>query len=268
MGKKLEDLVKTGKVIKKNKYYSLPASFFLLPSSCFLLPSSFDIRLRRRRASAPKFRLAARVARLIGLLPSVKLVCLTGALAMENSDENDDIDLMIVTSPNRLWLTRPLVVLLVSLFFKRRRPIPSALSLQPLALRNALCLNLWLDASALAMPPHRQDLRTAHELAQMKPLVNKDKTYEKMLSLNKWEEKFLANFWQSVMHSFGPKRLLPSSFFLLPSLNNLLNLINYFFFRLQYLYMRPKLTSEEVTLHSAFFHPTVRRISLGLLYRY
>ena len=45
---------------------------------------------------------------------------------MENADKNDDIDLMVVTSKNCLWIVRPLATLLVSLFFKRRYPLPNA----------------------------------------------------------------------------------------------------------------------------------------------
>src|SRR3989338_3884319 len=236
----LDELVKKQEVIKQKNYYSLPSSFVLRPSS-------FTLRPRRAAASAPKLHLARRAARLIGLLPWVKLICVTGSLAMENSDSGDDIDLMIVISPNRLWLTRPLVILLISLFFKRRKPVPSSFVLRPSSFSNTLCLNLWLDASALAMPPHRRDLRTAHELAQMQPLINKNHTYEKMLLLNKWGKKYLANFWNSFLR--------PSSFVLRPSTNNPLNLFNLLLFRLQYAYMKPKITSEEVNLHSAFFHP-------------
>ncbi len=213
----------------------------------------FDLRLKRQLISKPKLDLARKAAKMIGIIPWIKLICVTGSLAMENSDPDDDIDLMIVTSPNRLWLARPLVVFLISLFFKRRRPINN----QQLTINNhsnEICLNLWLDENALAMPKPRQTSAIAHELAQMKPLINKNHTYEKMLFLNKWGNKFLANFW-STIKQFNNLTINNQQ----SIANNFLNLLNSLLFRLQYAYMKPKITTEEVTLHSAFFHPTVRK---------
>ena len=94
-------------------------------------PNFFDLRLKRQLISKPKLDLAKKAAKMIGLLPWVKLICVTGSLAMENSDSGDDIDLMIVTAQNRLWLVRPFAILLISFFFKRRKPIPSSFVLRP-----------------------------------------------------------------------------------------------------------------------------------------
>lgn len=119
---------------------------------------------------------------------------------------------------------------------------------------NSLCLNLWLDTSALAMPPHRQNLLTAHELAQMKPLVNKNKTYEKMIAGNSgWAEKFLANAFSGARVKRQESRRKTDLWQLATG-----NFLNFFLFRLQYVYMRPKMTTEEVNLHGAFFHPRSR----------
>jgi hypothetical protein len=256
----LAKLVKKEIIIENRGFYHLSNS-----PNYPNFPNLPNIRLKRRESSLPKIQIARRVAKLIGLLPWVKLVCLTGALAMENSDPDDDIDLMIVTSLNSLWLARPIIILLVSSFFKRRKPIRKGPTLparpaggprqgrtlldSTTSFANEICLNLWLDASALAMPPHRRNLRIAHELAQMQPLINKNQTYERMISVNSWSKKFLANFWKGVSLPYGKETPYNKT-------NRLLNLMNLFFFNLQFAYMRPKITSEEVTLHAAFFHPS------------
>ena len=255
------------KLVKKKKIIASGGFYYLsnLPNYPNF-PNLPNIRLIRRQSSRPKIQIALRAAKLISLVPFVRLVCVTGSLAMENSGPDDDIDLMIVTSQNRLWLTRPLVVLLISLFFKRRAPVfkgPAlprqgrALSNSTANFANAICLNLWLDASALAMPPHRRDLRTAHELAQMKPLVNKNKTYERMMLINSWAKKYLANVWNDDSLKQWNTRTLKhqNRIVLMFSCFNVLMKLNSFLFRLQYAYMKPKITTEEVTLHSAFFHP-------------
>lgn len=208
-------------------------------------------RLLRQTHSAVKLQISRRAAHLLSFLPTIKLICVTGSLAMKNCDESDDIDLMIVTSADSLWLTRPLVVLLVSLFFKRRWPNLTNLS-NSTNLTNSLCLNLWLDTTALKMPISHQNLRVAHELAQMQPILNKNQTYEKMLIANFWLKKYLANF------------ILPPRPLLIPQIpQTLQNPFNWLFFRLQLLYMSPRHTTEKVGLHFAFFHPEPRLAGRG-----
>lgn len=210
------------------------------------------IRLKRQVSSKRKIQIARRAAYLIGLLPWIKLICVTGSLAMENSDPGDDIDLMIVTSPNRLWIVRPLAILLVSLFFKRRKPSKfsnHSNHFDHFSYKNHICLNLWLDESALEIPQARRNLYTAHELAQMKPVVNRDGTYEKMMWENRWGRKFLANAWKNFNRQIYkyPNRQIDKW--------NLIDLLNRAVFYLQLKYMRSKMTNERVSLHAAFFHP-------------
>lgn len=205
-----------------------------------------NLRKNRRSYSLPKFKIANKVARLLSFIPTIQLICVTGSLAMQNSDQNDDIDLMIVTSANSLWLTRPLAVLLLSFFFPLRRP-PSYPP-NPSYPSNSLCLNLWLDTTALAMPFSRQNLRVAHELAQMRPILNKNKTYETMLSVNPWLKKFLAN----INLPLYPTKFRFAEFW------RAFSILNFAFYILQFLYMSPRRTTEKVSLHSAFFHPRNR----------
>lgn len=232
----INSLLKTGKIISIDDFF---------------FPSSFvKLRPRRQKTSAEKMIIAKQASRAISVIPWVKMVAVTGALAMENVDENDDIDLMIVASKNRLWIARPLAIILISIFFKRRFPLPNAQTnnQKPTTNNNAICLNLWLDESALEIPIGQRNLYTAHELAQMKPIVDRGGTYERMMRENRWGRKYLANAWKKLEGRQVDRLERPNSF----SLFNLLNLLA---FRLQFWYMKPKMTDEHVSLHSAFFHP-------------
>ena len=217
---------------------------------------------RRKSISQKKLIIAKQASRIISIIPWIKMAAVTGALAMKNADENDDIDLMIIASKNRLWIVRPFVLLIVSLFFKRRKP--SSFSnhsghlnhLNHSSARNHICLNLWLDKQALIIPADQRNLYTAHELAQMKPIFNKDNTYERMMWENRWGRRYLANAWGR-LKGWQVNRLKKPRFsaFQPFSLFNPFNLLNLLAFRLQLWYMRPKMTTERVSLHAAFFHP-------------
>lgn len=146
-----------------------------------------DTRRKRRNWSQSKLKIAQKAANWLKIIPTIKMVAVTGALAMENSNENDDIDLLIITSKNRLWLTRFLTVILLELVAKRRHPTDKEV-------KDKICLNMFLDEGHLEVPKKEQDLFSAHEVYQLKPILDKNGTYQKFLKANLWSKKYLANW--------------------------------------------------------------------------
>ncbi|TSC53190.1 MAG: hypothetical protein LiPW16_465 [Microgenomates group bacterium LiPW_16] len=146
-----------------------------------------NLRKKREQWSQKKMKIARRVAKWLKLVPTIKMVAVTGALAMGNSDKDDDIDLLIVTSKNRLWLTRLLTVILVELVTQRRRP-------QDTNVKDKICLNMFLDENHLRVPKKEQDLFSAHEVCQMRVLCEKDGVYKRFLEENRWVKQFLPNW--------------------------------------------------------------------------
>jgi hypothetical protein len=129
-----------------------------------------------RSAHAQKlWREARRYGRMIAHCPFVRMVAVTGALAMDNVKPDDDIDYLIVTAPRRVWLARAFAILIVRL--------------ARVAGVN-LCPNYVLSESALAQA--RLDLYVAHEIAQMIPIAGYD-VYQRMRALNNWVEQYLPN---------------------------------------------------------------------------
>jgi hypothetical protein len=111
----------------------------------------------------------------IARLPFVRMIAVTGSLAVDNAEAGDDVDYLIVTAPGRLWLTRTLVMAVVR--FAALRGV-------------TLCPNYLISESALALP--QRDVYTARELAQMAPVTGFD-TYDRMLAANEWYTAFLPN---------------------------------------------------------------------------
>lgn len=144
-----------------------------------------ELRRKRERQSREKIKLAEKVAGILRKIFWIKMIGITGALAMKNSDKEDDIDLFIITSKNRLWLTRGLIVTFLRFFGLYRRPGK---------IKDKICPNMLLDEKHLAVPKNEQDLFSAHEVCQLKVIWDKDGIYQKFLKENQWVRQFLPNW--------------------------------------------------------------------------
>jgi hypothetical protein len=58
---------------------------------------------------------------------------------------------------------------------------------------NKVCLNLFFDESDLMVPEFKRNEYVAHEVLQMKPIVIKDKIYERFLKANSWVFEIFPN---------------------------------------------------------------------------
>lgn len=135
------------------------------------------VETRRRRAERAQ-RLWARATaygRWLAALPFVRMVALTGSLAMDNADANSDLDYFVVTAPDRLWLCRAMVIAAVRWAAQRG---------------DTVCPNYFLSERALAIQEH--NLFVARELAQMVPLYGLS-VYERLRQANAWSMVFLPN---------------------------------------------------------------------------
>ncbi len=135
------------------------------------------VNRRRERAAASRrlWRIARLYARLLGLMPFVRMVAVTGALAMDNSDSRDDVDVFLVTAPDRVWLARAFAVGIVY-----AGKLTGAV----------LCPNYVLSQDVLTLEP--PSVYVAHEFVQMVPIFGLD-IYRRMRAANPWAELYLPN---------------------------------------------------------------------------
>ncbi len=134
-----------------------------------------ETRARRATQSAHLWPIARTYGRQLASFPFVRMVALTGTLAVNNVEHGADLDYFIVTQRGRLWLCRAFIIGLVR--FAARRG-------------HQLCPNFFLAETALALPDHT--LYIARELTQMIPLYGLD-TYQRIRQANSWVCDYLPN---------------------------------------------------------------------------
>ena len=135
-----------------------------------------DLRREREVYARSLLREVERYAPLIAAVPFVRCVALTGSLSMHNvTGPDDDIDLLIITAPGRVWLARGLAILIVHL--AQRFGVE-------------LCPNYVLAEHRLQLG--EPSLYIAHELAQLLPLYGFD-VYQRLMESNAWVADYLPN---------------------------------------------------------------------------
>ncbi len=228
----LRELISHGRIEQKGEYYFLKGKGEIV-----------ELRKKREEYSKEKWQTAKKAAERLKRLPLIKMIGVTGALAMGNCREDDDIDFLVIAARDSLWLARLLIFLLAPLLgIKRRKPAEKAV-------KDKICFNLFLEENHLKIEP--ENLFLAHEILQMKPVFNQGKTHEKFLWENRWVKQYLPN-----AVSFNNETIEQSNNSLMVSLLHcFIAIFNKMTFFAQYQYMKPKMTIEKVSLHQAFFHP-------------
>lgn len=199
-----------------------------------------------------KLSAACRAGKVMGLLPWVLGVWVTGSVAAENADEDDDLDFLIVTRHNRLWLTRLIAVpfLKISGVYQSKKGANAQLRHQSEEARDKWCLNLWLEENSLRVPKQQQSLYTAHEVLLAKPVfLRQANLQEKFLQENDWILKFFANISiRRVTKRNAVEELSREKLDVACRLNELA-------YDVQLRFMKAAKTSEKVSKHAAYFHP-------------
>ncbi len=180
--KRIEKLVKNKKIIEKDlqdnaKRYTLGG--YRIGGTVSVERARNALRKRGRAAvyvSAARF------------IPSVQPIGLSGSVAMNNAGTGDDIDLFVIARRNRIFTARFWLVTLAVLFGQKRpKNAPKS------HITDKLCLNMFFDESDLSVPKYKRNYYVAHEVLQMKPILDKNGTYSMFLQANSWVFRSFPN---------------------------------------------------------------------------
>jgi hypothetical protein len=141
---------------------------------------------RRRRGNKNALEVQAKAlkrSRFIYHFPFVRSVNISGSLSKNYFDENTDFDFFVITSPNRIWITRMLLTLYKKIFLLNNRKY--------------FCINYYIDTEDLNIPD--RNLFSATEVITLKNKAG-ESVYRHFIESNKWVMDYFPNFIPDFTH--------------------------------------------------------------------
>jgi len=145
-------------------------------------------RIERNKVAVVKLKKINRIISWLRLAPFVRMIAVTGRLAMKNTENKSDLDLLVVLKSGRIWIGRTLVTAFLHLAGKRRYAGK---------IKDRVCLNHFMTEDALDLENERKSLAvalfSAGEYYFSRALFGQDVFFQFQTN-NGWIEKFHPNF--------------------------------------------------------------------------
>lgn len=147
-----------------------------------------ETRLKKNKISSLKIRKLRKIVYFLRLVPFVRMVAITGRLAMKSAERESDWDLFIILKKGKIWTGRTLVTIFLHLIGKRR---------YGKKIKDRACLNYFVSDESLKIDienrPLEVNLFSASEYSFSIPLFG-FKKYHKFQIKNSWIKDFKPNY--------------------------------------------------------------------------
>lgn len=236
----LQHLNRMGVLVSNGEYWALTG-----------LHESFGTRVSRARQTQQK---AGAIDELIAVTKNVRWIqgiAITGSVAVQNATTADDIDVLLVCQPRRLWLVR-LLLLLQAWKAGRRVTLDHQQG-------NGWCFNLWLESDNLAVPKSKQSLYEAFEVLQARFVYARMGIVQQWLQQNSWVAQFVPTAYEKLkkLHDKQAQSASasnPVQSTLNPSNSVVLDWLNSAAYLVQIMYRLLRYQEKPRSMGAAFFH--------------
>ncbi len=170
----LENLQTQNVIIQLHDRYALKCREYLVP-----------LREGRVRIAHKKLKLLAHIVAWLRYVPYLETIFASGSLALLNTSELSDLDVLIVVRQGRIWTARFFITALCELLRVRRTKFH-------IRAPDAICLNHYVTDTNLSVPYH--SLFNAQTYINLIPLYIRGAiTKEYFLKENSWIGNYVAN---------------------------------------------------------------------------
>ena len=141
-------------------------------------------RKNREETSERNWKKLEKISKKINHIPCLRRVFVSGSLAINNSNEKSDIDLLIIASASRIFTIRFFLTLLLDIIGERR---------QPGKIAGKICLNHYLTEDNLKVT--FPSLYNAYTYFHLLPIIDRGRVFEKFRKENNWIKDYIL-FWE------------------------------------------------------------------------
>ncbi|EKD46712.1 MAG: hypothetical protein ACD_67C00103G0002 [uncultured bacterium] len=154
-------------------------------------------RISKNKISVGKIKKIEKIIRWLRFVPYVRMVGITGALAMKNAHAKSDLDVFIVIKNGKIWTGRTLVTVFLHLLRKRRHGKKIA---------DRVCLNHYTNDQTLEVII--KDLFSTNEYMFLFPVYGWE-TYKRFQIRNRWIRKMKPTY---ALSEVPPLKIITDSF--------------------------------------------------------
>lgn len=206
------------------------------------------VRLKREKYAENKYKIVEQIGKWLDKLPTLEAVFVSGSLAVNNTPEDDDIDLMCVVKPGTIWVSRFLCVLITQILGVRR-------NVRSLDVKDKVCLNMFVNSDSMMIVRDEQDAYVAHELLQIVEVFDKNNIRRRYLTENKWVKSIFPIKYEKELRRGKDKTEVINNNYHEIRRAGVLKYLERFFRYWQLWYMRGHRTSEKISDSVLRFHP-------------
>ncbi|MFA6184072.1 MAG: hypothetical protein WC682_03140 [Parcubacteria group bacterium] len=141
-------------------------------------------RIAKNKISTLKIKKMRRTINLLKISPFVRMVLVTGKLAMKNAHPKSDWDVLVVLRENRIWIGRTFITIWTHFLGKRRHHDK---------IRNRVCFNYFITTNSLEI--RNKDFYSANEYFFCFPLFDRKNYFHRFQIRNHWIRKYKPNYY-------------------------------------------------------------------------
>jgi predicted nucleotidyltransferase len=146
-------------------------------------------RIERNKIAEKKLKIAIKIAKFLRFVPFVRMIAVSGRLAMKNTEKKSDLDFLIALKNRKIFTGRLLVTLAVHLLGKRRYGV----KIEDRACLNHFFNNKYPEINLKDNLTNSEYFFSASEYHFLFPIFG-PKTFQKFKEKNVWIKKYKINY--------------------------------------------------------------------------
>lgn len=174
ISEELDRLAGSGTIGHKNGFYFLKERNEI-----------YDLRLERHKIADRKWKKFLKMVRFLALAPYLRGVFASGSMAINNTDDESDFDILVIAKSGRLYTGRFFLWLISSLGGIRRKKHEK---IAP----DKLCFNHYITDDRLYIP--HESIFNAQTYVNLKPVMIGTELADEFYSANLWLNNYVYNF--------------------------------------------------------------------------